>query len=270
MVSLWITIGLILATICVSVLGAGFSIVGLAALFSGAALAVAAMAGSLEFAKFVLAAYLHQRWNNINLIFKTYLTSAIAILSIVTSMGIFGFLSNAYQSASTVLEGETIRINSLKNQLATNKSEIVRMTNFINEIPVNRVTKRIQARAEQEPLIAELNKKNVELEKQITDADLKILDVKQKVGPLIYISRAFAMDIDTVVKYLIFTFVLVFDPLAICLVIASTGAIESRRHGKKAEPETEPKPQPLADNQISPLRKVIKMRFSDSIKKESG
>ena len=104
MIALWCVIGLIVATISVSTLGAAFSVVGLAALFSGAAKAVMAMAGSLELAKFVLAAYLHQRWSELNAIFKYYLVAAIIILSAITSLGVFGFLSDAYQSATVALE----------------------------------------------------------------------------------------------------------------------------------------------------------------------
>jgi hypothetical protein len=81
-------------------------------------------------------------------------------------------------------------------------------------------------------MIVELNKKIEEASKLSATLDLKVLDIKKKVGPLIYISKAFNIDIDTTVKYLIFIFVLVFDPLAICLVIASTQAIDSRKNKK--------------------------------------
>lgn len=231
MTSLWIIIGLIVAAASVSVLGATFSVVGLGALFSGAALAVFAMAGSLEFAKFVLAAYLHQRWRIINPVMKTYMLFSIVILSAITSMGIFGFLSNAYQSASSVLEAEGIKMDALKSQESRNTAEIARINKSIDEIPNSRVSKKIAARAEAEPAIAALIKSTEQLEKQIADSNLKLLDVKQKVGPLIYIARSFHIEIDTVVKYLILVFVSVFDPLAICLVIASTEAIETRRKG---------------------------------------
>src|SRR5258706_15136638 len=110
MVALWCIIGLIVAAVSVSVLGASFSIFGLSQLFSGASLAIIAMATALEFAKFVLAAYLHQTWVRQNIIFKSYLSSAVVILSVITSMGIFGFLSNAYQSASSVLDSENIKL----------------------------------------------------------------------------------------------------------------------------------------------------------------
>jgi hypothetical protein len=230
MISLWIVIGLIISTVSVATLAAIFSIVGLGALFSGAVMAVFAMAGSLEFSKFVLTAYLHQRWNDLNKVFRGYLVFAIVVLSLITSMGVFGFLSDAYQSASTALDSENVKLQSEKNKQNSITNELMRINKTIDEIPVTRISKKMRARQEAEPLIRDLNSKYDAIEKTIAEMNLKVIEIKKKVGPLIYISRAFNADIDTVVKYLILVFVLVFDPLAICLVIATTQALESRKH----------------------------------------
>ncbi|MEK6627992.1 MAG: hypothetical protein AABY53_05150 [Bdellovibrionota bacterium] len=252
MISTWITIGLIISAASVASLGAYFSIMGLGALFSGAVLAVCVMAGALEFAKFTLAAYLHQVWHNLNKLYRGYLVFSVVVLSLITSMGIFGFLSESYQSASIVLEAETIKLESVANQQKSITAEVARLTELMDEIPENRVSRRMKMRAEVEPLIKELNKKFEAGAATLAAANLKILDVKKKVGPLIYIARMFDMNIDSVVKYLILTLVLVFDPLAICLVIASTHAIESRRQIKgsiyenkqEAKQETKPETRP--------------------------
>jgi hypothetical protein len=230
MISLWITVGLIIAASCVSTLGAFFSIVGLGALFSGATISVWLMAGSLEFAKFVLAAYLHQTWKILNPVFKTYMTTSVIILSMITSLGIFGYLSDAYQSASTVLEAENIKLENIKKQQEAYESEIDRLNYSVEEIPDGRITKKLKARELIEPKILDLKNKIQINEKLITQAHLQILEVKKKVGPLIFISKNFNVDIDVVVRYLIIIFVTVFDPLAICLVIASTYSIESRKN----------------------------------------
>lgn len=269
MISSWIIIGLIISGISVSSLGAYFSIVGIGALFSGAVLAVWAMAASLELAKFVLAAYLHQKWQELNVVYKSYLVSAVVILSLITSMGIFGFLSDAYQSASTTLEAENIKLQSLHKQVESSKAEIERLNRSIEEIPATRISRRIKARAEAEPVVAELTKKIDQINAQITQADLVVLEVKKKVGPLIYISKAFNMDIDDVVKYLIFIFVLVFDPLAICLVIAISESLGTRRLQQAQRPqqqqateaskvESEP-----ASQESVPEDEIIQMRFAD-------
>src|SRR6476661_1092727 len=131
MVATWVIVGLIVSAFSVSTLGAAFSIFGLRDLFSGAALSVILMASALELAKFTLAAYLHQRWKVLNPIFKAYLVVAVAILSVITSMGIYGHLSNAYQSASSVLEGEQIKLSALQSQLERHNNEIARLNNSI-------------------------------------------------------------------------------------------------------------------------------------------
>lgn len=268
MVSLWVIIGLVVAATAVSIFGAVFSILGLAALFSGAVKAVFGMAASLEFAKFVLAAYLHQRWKFLNLVFKSYLTSAVVILSLITSMGVFGFLSDAYSSASHELETETVKLTNLQNEKGRVSIELARLTKSIEEIPANRITKRMQARQEFEPAMKVLNDDLAAIEKKIGEANLQILKVKQKVGPLLYISKAFNMNIDDVVKYLILLFVIVFDPLAICLVIATSEALQSRS-SKKGELTDTPSRQPDSGATVTPLREadpneVITMSFSDA------
>ncbi len=239
MVAIWVVVGLILSAAGVSVLGATFSVVGLGALFSGAMVAVWAMAGSLEFAKFVLAAYLHQRWKHLNLVFRSYLVFAVVVLSLITSMGIFGFLSDAYQSSSHEIEEVNIKIANLRSQQKLNENEIARLNKAIDEIPDSRVSKKIKARAESEPRISGLTKESEEIDKKIGTANLQLHEIKKKIGPLVYISRALNKDIDTVVTYLILVFVSVFDPLAICLVIATSEAIEARRRWKLNPPKEE-------------------------------
>lgn len=267
MAALWVVIGLIVATFAVSILGATFSVVGLAALFSGAAMAVVAMASSLEFAKFVLSAYLHQRWRFLNGFYKSYLLFAVVVLSLITSMGIFGFLSEAYQSASSTLEAENIKLEALKTQQGRNNSEISRLNKNIDEIPPERISKRLKARAEAEPLIANLVRDNDRLDREIAQSNLKILEVKQKVGPLIYISRTFHVDIDTVVRYLILLLVLVFDPLAICLVIATSESLLSRRLGKTASDPVHFPSNPMSKDH--PSEEILQMRFVDDKDRDS-
>ncbi len=239
MVAIWVIIGLIVSAACVSALGAAFSVVGLGALFSGAMIAVWAMAGSLEFAKFVLAAYLHQRWRYLNLVFRSYLVFAVVVLSLITSMGIFGFLSDAYQSSSHEIEEVNIKISNLRSQQKLNEAEIARLNKAIDEIPDSRVSKKIRARAESEPRISSLTKESEEIDRKIGVSNLQLHEIKKKIGPLVYIARATNRDIDTIVTYLILIFVSVFDPLAICLVIAMSEAMDARRRWKLNPPAEE-------------------------------
>ena len=176
MISLWITIGLVLASVSVASLGAYFSITGLGVLFSGALVAVWLMAGSLEFAKFMLAAYLHQTWKNQNVVYKTYLTFAIVTLSIITCIGIYGFLSDAYQSSSTLYETESAKIENLKTEQTTMRTEIARLNAMVDEVPDRRITKKMKLRAEVEPLIQELNKKGCDILHYFDKNSNKIFD----------------------------------------------------------------------------------------------
>jgi len=289
MIALWIVIGLILAALSVASLAAIFSIVGLAALFSGAWLAVCAMAGSLEFAKFVLAAYLHQRWQEMNKALRAYLTAAIVILSLITSMGVFGFLSDAYQSTSTLIQAEEIKLQTERNKQTGYSNEVARIEKSINEIPDSRISKKLKAREAAEPAIRDLTTRHADSEKTISEINLQILEIKKKVGPLVYISKAFNVEIDSVVKYLILIFVLVFDPLAICLVIAATQALDSRRKRSilsgspevetpSAEPkksvlfETTAKEEKIAASlkpeQIPDQEDLIEMRYATDVSEE--
>jgi len=243
---MWVLIGLIVSAIAVSGLGAAFSIFGLAALFSSAALSVILMSAALEFAKFFIAAYLHQAWPRLRWLFKSYLSIAVVILSLITSMGIFGYLSGAYQQSSSKLEAANIKLNSLKSEQTRLSTDIERINKSIEEIPANRISKKMNARAEAEPIIAKLSERIAKISQEMTAAELEIVDVKTHVGPLIYIAKAFDKDIDTVVKYLILVFVSVFDPLAICLVIAVSESLISRQR------KTPRKPVPQQENS-SPL-----------------
>ena len=267
MISLWITIGLVISATSVAMLGAYFSIAGLGALFSGAVVAVCLMAGSLEFAKFTLAAYLKHTWSDLNTVYKSYLVFAVTVLSIITSLGIFGFLSQAYQSASSVLEAENIKFETVKGQQRLITNEIARLNKSVEEIPEARISRRLRARAEIEPTIKELNKKFEDGEKVIAVSNLTLLEVKKKVGPLMYISRSFNMDIDSVVKYLILILISVFDPLAICLVVAATHALESRRHANiNFNPNTKEFVQPKSESVVENSETedvIVQMNFKD-------
>jgi hypothetical protein len=229
MVPFWILIGLVISAIAVSILGALFSVLGLRDLFSGAPYSVMAMGAGLEFGKFVLAAFLHERWNQTRWFMKSYMIFAVITLSVITSMGIFGYLSNAYQTSAVQLEAEELKITNLKERQKRIEEEIVRINATVDEIPDSRISKKMAARSAAEPRIAALNEQSNKVFEEIAQAGQGILKVQTKVGPLIYVARMFDQEIDTVVKYLIIVFVSVFDPLAICLVIALTASLKTRR-----------------------------------------
>jgi len=264
---LFYVVTLAISALLVSVLAATFSVSGLSRLFTGAAFAIILMGGALELSKFVAAAFLHRVWDRLNIFYRTYLLMSVIVLSAITSMGIFGFLSDAYQASSSDLQMYAVKISAMKDDQARNNAEIARLNHMADEIPANRVTKKIEIRNQIEPQLKEFFAKNEKAADEIKQMDLKVLEIKNKVGPLIYIAKAFNQDIDTVVKWLILVFVSVFDPLAICLVIATSEALRMRSLGYLDLPKSITqlgRKSKSKDNSSTSADQIVEMRFSES------
>ncbi len=216
---------LAISAFLISAIGATFSIFGLTSLFAGAVISVGIMAGSLELAKLVTAGFLYRYWGHINPAMRYYLSAAVVTLSIITSMGIFGFLSNAYQHSSIIYRTHKIEMDSLVEKDRLIKAEILKIEKFIDEVPKNRISKKIELYDENRYLIQDLNSESLDLQKNIQELKTKMLTVQTDIGPMIYVAEIVKVDVDTVAKFLILIFVSVFDPLAICLVFALSLAI---------------------------------------------
>ncbi|MBS1984400.1 MAG: hypothetical protein JST16_09515 [Bdellovibrionales bacterium] len=221
--------------VLISSLGAGFSVHGLASLFSGSFVAVAVMAGALEFGKLVIAAFLESNWKRIPVLIRTYLTGAVITLMCITSMGIFGFLSNSYQTSSLDINRIQIQMESMQKDYDRSNEELARMYKSVDEIPADQATKKLMMQKRYEPLIADFTKKANDSLNGLNSLKLEQLKSQSKVGPLIYVAKAFHTNIDQVVRWLITLFVLVFDPLAVCLVIATSTAIRLHAADKMGE-----------------------------------
>ena len=201
-----------------------FSVFGLSKLFAGAALSVIVMAGSLEFGKIVAASFLYRYWNNINRLLKIYMTIGVVTLVLITSAGIFGYLSNAYQGAtinfekqSTTLLYKEDRLEQLEEDKTYLKDELEQS---IASLPENYITAKRKLREEYNPKVLELNNQILNIKQEIGDLKVQLVETGVDVGPAIYLARIFNTDIDTVVKFFIFILIFVFDPMAIALVIA--------------------------------------------------
>jgi hypothetical protein len=233
-----------------------FSITGLSMLFAGAALPVTIMAGTLEFSKLVAASFLYQYWKKIGLILKVYLTSAVVILAIITSMGIYGFLSNAYQQTKIEYNLSKISTDSLTNKKSSFEFQITNLNTQLglknkqlenlnsnsktsdqvlstlatNNRNINSISK-TSARTQTE--ISKLNSSIDTILNKITvlqdsvytynvaikNSALSVAK-KSELGPLEYLSSILNTDMDKVVNWFILLFVIVFDPLAMALLIA--------------------------------------------------
>ena len=211
---------------------AAFSVYGLAKLFSGAFLSVVVMAGSLELGKLVTASFLYRYWNMINWFQKVYMTIATIVLVFITSAGIFGYLSNAYQGATLEFEKQSTELLTIEERIEQLDEDKVflkeELEQAISELPDNYITAKRKLREEYNPQITQLNQELLEYKTKRADLEIQLVSTGVDVGPAIYLARTFGTDIDTVVKFFIFILIFVLDPLAVMLVIAYNQALMDR------------------------------------------
>ena len=228
-----------LAALLVAGSAAFYSVFGLSKLFSGATLAVIIMAGSLEFAKLVSASFLYRYWTKVNTWLKYYMTVGVVILVLITSAGIFGFLSNAYQGATIEFEKESTKLlykEDRLEQLEEDKTYLKEELELaISELPDNYITAKRQLRADYNPKVLEMNDQILDVKQEIGDLKTALIETGVDVGPAIYLARVFGTDVDTVVKFFIFILIFVFDPMAVALVISYNIAMVNRHQGSSGK-----------------------------------
>lgn len=239
----WLKILLFIAALVVAGTGAYFSVTGLGILFSGAAVSVIVMASSLEFAKIVAASYLEQKWKEVNLFLKIYLSFAVFTLMIITSAGIYGYLSNAFQQQSITIQAIDSKVENIQYQTTLLQTDIDGWEKRRNSLTNLRETQEVRLDKAMESgrgisttktQIKEANSEIQSLTKKIetnrnqisslNDTILNIkesnIDIEREVGGFRFIADAFGVELNSVVRWFITLLVLVFDPLAIALIIA--------------------------------------------------
>tara|TARA_B100000085_G_scaffold85757_4_gene77349 strand:+ start:781 stop:1929 length:1149 start_codon:yes stop_codon:yes gene_type:complete len=251
-----------LSALSVSASAAFYSVSGLSKLFAGATFEVIIMAGSLEVAKLVIASLLYQYWDTINKFLRTYLTIAAVILVLITSMGIYGFLSAAYQETYQKLIVNENRIEFLENKakfyeddVTRYDQELERISNNISTLSNARATSiqvrdtsvvggirstvsTAELRLAQSRIEAEEVNRTAVNEKRTVAADslqtikLDILSLQNnadtvgELGPLQYLSGLTGTPMDKIINILLLVIIFVFDPLAISLVVAANFAFD--------------------------------------------
>ncbi len=275
---------LITSALAVSAVAGWFSIVGLMAIFPTAAFSIMVMGIVLEVAKLVTASWLYRNWQKARFIMKTYFTSAVIILSVITSMGIFGYLSKAHIE-QTVLTGggNALQIANLERKIEVEETKITtaqRQTDQLNQtvetlIEYDRIRGRSGATAvrknqeeERRTLSLAIDSAVNEIERlqeELLPLKTQRIGLEAEVGPLKYIAELIYGEsstdvLDKAVRWVIIMLVFVFDPLAILLVIAANMNFMERRGesitfmGEEdlekpqedfgIEPEPEPDPEP--------------------------
>ena len=258
------------SALSVSASAAFYSVSGLSKLFAGASFEVIIMAGSLEVAKLVIASLLYQYWSTLNKLLRTYLVVAATVLVLITSMGIYGFLSAAYQetySKLSVVENQKgfiqKKIDFYQNDVDRYDTEIERISNNISTLSnakassiqirdtsvvggVRTTISTTELRMAQNRINIEEENRKIAQEKRSVAADslqkfqLQVLkldnntEVAGELGPLKYLSGLTGTPMDKIINILLLIIIFVFDPLAISLVVAANFAFE-KAYPKKQE-----------------------------------
>jgi hypothetical protein len=241
-----------LSALSVSASAAFYSVSGLMKLFAGAAFAVGVMAASLEVSKLVIASLLYQYWDKLNRALKIYLIIAVSILILITSMGIYGFLSSAYQETAnkdqvttqqiTTLETKKKLYEGTRDNILKEKQSLSDLRGSLSKGSTTQYTDKngnLVVRSNNAS-IKQLDKASQSDDKLSSKVDIvndsifsienKILAIKtnsttaSELGPLKYLSGLTGMGMDRIINYLLLVIIFVFDPLAIALVIAANFA----------------------------------------------
>ena len=243
------------SAISISVIAAGYSIIGLATLFAGATLPIIAMGSALEVGKLVAASWLYNNWRNKLLprAIKAYLTMAVIVLIFITSMGIFGFLSKAHLDQVEPASNNALLITQYDKQIAFEEKTIARASDTLDQldkaldkyIDMEYVTRGLKERAKQKEerdalnkVIENANAKIIELNNKKYSIEVEQLKIEAEVGPIKYIAELIYGDeakdyFDEAVRWVIIVLIFVFDPLAVLLLIAANISLRSRNLDKE-------------------------------------
>lgn len=271
----------------VSVIAAWYSIIGLTAIFAAAVVPIIIMGAALEVAKITATVWLHQYWDRARWLMKLYLTSAVIILMVITSMGIFGFLSRAHIEQAAPIGDSQAQIEIIDDRIAIEQEVIAQYRQdlaILNQqierfSELGAVTRGVNARAAQQEerqaifdRIEQSQQTITELRQQRAPLAADIRKIETEVGPIKYIAALIYGNnpdqnlLEKAVRWVIILLVIVFDPLAIMLVLAGVESIKWNRQRLQSvnpvpvpdpEPQYEPDDGPLTDEQITQVQESV-------------
>jgi cytochrome c oxidase subunit IV len=248
---------MLVIAITISAIAAWYSVAGLAAIFAAAVIPVIIMGGALEAGKIVATVWLHNNWQRVSWAYKTYLIPAIVFLMLLTSMGIFGFLSKGHADQSIVSGDAMSRVAIYDEKIATEKDNIAQAKRALEQMnaQVDQMMgrtdsdtgaqravniRRAQAK-ERNALQAEITKSQKviqSLQEERAPLAAEFRKVEAEVGPIKYIAALIYGDnpdqnlLEAAVRWVIILIVIVFDPLALCLILAANKQLEWARQGR--------------------------------------
>jgi hypothetical protein len=276
---------ILVTAILLSCVAAYYSVAGLTAIFSAAAIPVMIMGGSLELGKIVATVWLHNNWQRVGVLFKVYLVPAVAFLMLLTSMGIFGYLSKAHSDQSLV-SGDAVakvaiydeKIKISRDNIEADRRALKQMDEAVDQVmgrsadekgadkavAIRRGQQRERAR-----ILADIEteqKKITGLNEERAPLAAEFRKVESEVGPIKYIAALVYGDnpdsnvLEKAVRLVIIMIVLVFDPLALTLILAANKQFEWARQGTggfvhdETEPKYEPDDGPLTQDQVEQIK----------------
>ena len=244
-----------ISAISISVIAAGYSIIGLSTLFAGAVIPIIAMGSALEVGKLVAASWLYNNWRNklVPRAIKAYLTFAVIVLIFITSMGIFGFLSKAHLDQVQPTSSNNIKIELIDNQIEQQQKIIDRSNKTLTlldsalekYVDMEYVTRGLKEREKQKPerdaLTLAINNASDEIARLTNEKATLQLEqdkIEAEVGPIKYIAELIYGDeakdhFDKAVRWVIIVLIFVFDPLAVLLLIAANISLRTRKEAKE-------------------------------------
>ena len=236
-----------LTAIALSAIAAFYSVIGLAQIFPGSFWPIILMGSILEIAKLVTVSWLYNNWAETNRLMRYYFSIAIILLMLITSMGIFGYLSRAHIESNVVVGANTVQLKTIETQekIARDKLEYLLKRAGDPATATNKIDREIQTTQNE---LNRLSKEKLPLMKEENKLTAEI-------GPIKYIAEIFYSKddpsfIDKAVRLVIFTIIIVFDPLAILLLIAANQTYKRFRSQDK--------------EQIVPMRKAKKKKKVDN------
>ena len=275
---MFLTLLTFISAISISVIAAGYSIVGLATLFAGAVVPIIAMGSALEVGKLVAASWLYHNWNSdVPRLLKTYLFGAIIVLVFITSLGIFGFLSKAHLDQVKPTSSNAIKIEVIDKQINQQNLIIERAEKQITlldkalEVYIDKeyVSRGLKERKKQEEernllnnTINDASDKIAELVNQKAELSLAQDKIEAEVGPIKYVAELIygenAQDnFDKSVRFVILILIFVFDPLAVLLLIAANISLRQwRKKRNLIKSEQKYNLEEQLDRERSKLKKV--------------
>lgn len=272
----------LVTALSLSTIAAYYSIIGLTAIFAGAVIPIIVMGGILEVGKIVTTVWLRKYWHLASWVLKLYLVPAVVVLALLTSMGIFGFLSKAHSDTGLVSGDVQAKLSLYDEKIKTQRDNIELARKALTQMDAqvdarlsrgdseSGAERAVQIRRQQAP-------ERAKLQKEIADAQTVIAKlneerapiaaenrkVEAEVGPIKYIAALIYGDnpdanlLERAVRWVIIILVLVFDPLAIALVLAANSSKEWDKKDTEDKPTEPLLPQPIIEEPIIEAKEEV-------------